>query len=101
MQLVSQGGKRNDSVFFANKLPFRLSLEAIVSALVVVLAQIIFNPREESSRSDLSISRHMVQILQKLSNISKDDGLIGAQGLCVDLYLRAEATLQGENSSRR
>lgn len=43
----------------------------------------------------------MVQILQKLSSISKDDGLIAAQGLCVDLYLRAEGTLQGENPLRR
>jgi hypothetical protein len=79
----------------------RLSLETIVSALVVVLAHIIFNPAEGSSVPDLGVSRHMLQILQELSNISKDDGLIAVQNLCVELYRRAERALQGENSMRR
>jgi hypothetical protein len=50
---------------------------------------------------DLGVSRHMLQILQELSNISKDDGLIAVQNLCVELYRRAERALQGENSMRR
>ncbi|EXJ73597.1 uncharacterized protein A1O5_03359 [Cladophialophora psammophila CBS 110553] len=78
-----------------------LSLETIVSALVVVLAHIIFNPLDESSVSDFSVSRYMLQILHRLSNISKDDGLVAVQNLCVDLYLRAERALQGEKSLRR
>ncbi|ETI25160.1 hypothetical protein G647_04533 [Cladophialophora carrionii CBS 160.54] len=78
-----------------------LSLETIVSALVVVLAHIIFNPTDESSVLDLGVGRHMLQILQELSNISKDDSLLAVQRLCVNLYRRAERTLQGENPIRR
>ncbi|KIW28054.1 hypothetical protein, variant 1 [Cladophialophora immunda] len=78
-----------------------LSLETIVSALVVVLAHIIFNPLDESSVSDFGVSRHMLQILHRLSNISKDDGLVAIQNLCVDLYLRAERALQGDKPLRR
>ncbi|OAP65348.1 hypothetical protein AYL99_01320 [Fonsecaea erecta] len=78
-----------------------LSLETIVSALVVVLAHIIFNPPHESSVSDFGVSRHMLQILHRLSNISKDDGLVAVQNLCVDLYLRAERVLQGDKPLHR
>ncbi|KIY03078.1 uncharacterized protein Z520_01545 [Fonsecaea multimorphosa CBS 102226] len=78
-----------------------LSLETIVSALVVILAHIIFNPLDESSVSDFGVSRHMLQILHRLSNISKDDGLVAIQNLCVDLYLRAERALQGDKALRR
>ena len=78
-----------------------MSLETIVSAVVVVLAHIIFNPLDQSSAVDLGVSRHMVQILRKLSSISQDDGLVSIQNLCVDLYLRAERVLQGEKLARR
>ena len=72
----------------------RLSLESIVSALVVLLANIIFNPSNESSKSDLDVSRHMLQILHKLSAMSRDDGLIAIQTLCVELCLKADNALR-------
>ncbi|KAJ9611156.1 hypothetical protein H2200_004339 [Cladophialophora chaetospira] len=77
-----------------------LSLETIVSALVVLLAHIIFNPNDDGSASDLSVSRHMLQILHKLSILSKDDGLIAIENLCVDLFQRAEPALQREKPPR-
>ena len=72
-----------------------------MSALVVVLAHIVFNPRDESSVSDLGVSRYMVQILQQLSNLSQDDGLTTVQNLCVELYQRAERAIHGEKALRR
>ena len=79
----------------ANSRRRRLSLEAIVSALVVVLAHIISSPRHENSVSDLGVCRYMVHILQSLAKISKDDGLATLQNLCVELYLRAEKAASG------
>jgi hypothetical protein len=72
----------------------RLSLESTVAAVVTLLANIIFDPQSETSMSDLGVSRHMLEILRRLSEISGDDSLATVEKLCVELYIRAEGTLQ-------
>jgi hypothetical protein len=79
----------------------RLSLETIISALVVILAHIFFEPGHESSPADLKLSQHVLRVLHQLSNISKDEGLLALQNLCASIFVRAERALQDEQQARR
>lgn len=59
-----------------------------------MLAHIILNPRDETSQTDFSVSREVLQALHYRCRIGKDEDLVGIQNLCVDLYLQAESALQ-------
>jgi len=77
-----------------------LTLEAIVSAVVVILTHVMFNPREQNANADMAVARPVLQMLYRLIDLRKDVELSGIQNLCADLYLRAESALREDASFR-
>lgn len=81
--------------------PIRLTLESVVSALVVLLAHITQNPRTVDGPTDLGVAKPVLHILYQVIDFRKDSELTSIQHFCADLYLRTDLVVQQYNASKR
>ncbi|KAI1609057.1 hypothetical protein EDD37DRAFT_653213 [Exophiala viscosa] len=78
-----------------------LTLESVVSSLVVLLAHITQSPGTVDAGADLGVAKPVLHTLYQLIDFRKDPELTNIQHLCADLYLRTDLVVQQYNAFKR
>ncbi|KAK4946041.1 hypothetical protein LTR10_014843 [Elasticomyces elasticus] len=78
-----------------------LTLESVVSALVVLLAHITQNSRTVDATADFGVAKSVLHTVYQLVDFRKDPELTNLQHLCADMYLRTDLVVQQHNASKR
>ncbi|KAK5446524.1 hypothetical protein LTS15_009863 [Exophiala xenobiotica] len=79
----------------SNDVPLNwLSLEALVSGVVVTLTHVMHNAQDANAKAELDIARPVLHMLYQVIDFKRDQDLTRIQHLCADLYLRTDQIIR-------